>query len=235
MSYDGATRTALMNPSADLAYDTTYTVDLTSGIRDLAAQPNALAPLVWSFTTEEAPDTTPPQVTARNPAPGATSVPRAANVSATFDEPVQGVSGSSFTLRQGATSVAATVSYDGATRTALLNPAADLAYATTYTVDLTSAIHDLAPQPNALAPLGWSFTTEQAPTSTVTVTATADARTSSTSGGNYGTEPTIRLRAGSPEFRSYVRFSFGPEEQVVVEGMQRIREMVRATGKPAPS
>jgi hypothetical protein len=32
-----------------------------------------------------------------------------------------------------------------------------------------------------------------------------------------------------------VRFSFGPEEKVVVEGMQRIREMVRATGKPAPS
>jgi aspartate/methionine/tyrosine aminotransferase len=45
-----------------------------------------------------------------------------------------------------------------------------------------------------------------------------------------------KRRSGRPSrFRSYVRFSFGPEEKVVVEGMQRIREMVRATGKPAPS
>ena len=206
VTYDAPTRTARLDPTAALAHETTYTVSLTSAIRDLAVQPNALAPLSWSFTTEEAPDTTAPQVTGRSPAPGAMSVPRTTNVIATFDEPVQGISGSSFTLKQGTTSVPAQVSYDAATRTALLNPTSDLVPDTTYTVALTSAIRDLAAQPNALAPLGWSFTTEEAPTSIVTVTAEADARTNSTSGGNYGSETTIRLRGGTPEFRSYVRF-----------------------------
>jgi N-succinyldiaminopimelate aminotransferase len=39
-----------------------------------------------------------------------------------------------------------------------------------------------------------------------------------------------KRRSGRPSrFRTYVRFSFGPEEQVVEEGMERIREMVRST------
>ncbi|MBA3259454.1 MAG: pyridoxal phosphate-dependent aminotransferase [Gemmatimonadales bacterium] len=40
-----------------------------------------------------------------------------------------------------------------------------------------------------------------------------------------------KRRSGRPSrFRHYVRFSFGPEEPMVVEGMERIREMVR-TGR----
>jgi aspartate/methionine/tyrosine aminotransferase len=36
-----------------------------------------------------------------------------------------------------------------------------------------------------------------------------------------------KRRSGRPSrFRSYVRFSFGPEEEMVVEGVRRIREMV---------
>ena len=38
-----------------------------------------------------------------------------------------------------------------------------------------------------------------------------------------------KRRSGRPSrFRNYVRFSFGPEERMVVEGMERIREMVHA-------
>ncbi len=45
-----------------------------------------------------------------------------------------------------------------------------------------------------------------------------------------------KRRSGRPSrFRSYVRFSFGPEEKVVSEGVARIQEMVRATARPAPS
>ncbi len=45
-----------------------------------------------------------------------------------------------------------------------------------------------------------------------------------------------KRRSGRPSrFRNYVRFSFGPEEKVVTEGVARILELVRATGKPAPS
>ena len=69
VSYDGATRTALLNPASDLAPATLYTVELTSGIRDLAAQPNALAPLVWSFTTTEDPAAPVTASGSRSPAP----------------------------------------------------------------------------------------------------------------------------------------------------------------------
>ena len=45
-----------------------------------------------------------------------------------------------------------------------------------------------------------------------------------------------KRRSGRPSrFRNYVRFSFGPEETVVAEGVARMQEMVRASGKPAPS
>jgi DNA-binding transcriptional MocR family regulator len=37
-----------------------------------------------------------------------------------------------------------------------------------------------------------------------------------------------KRRTGRPSrFRSYVRFSFGPEENAVVEGVRRIQAMVR--------
>jgi aspartate/methionine/tyrosine aminotransferase len=38
-----------------------------------------------------------------------------------------------------------------------------------------------------------------------------------------------KRRSGRPSrFRNYVRFSFGPEERAVVEGVRRIQEMVKA-------
>jgi aspartate/methionine/tyrosine aminotransferase len=44
-----------------------------------------------------------------------------------------------------------------------------------------------------------------------------------------------KRRSGRPSrFRHYVRFSFGPEEAMVVEGVRRIQEMVKASG-PGPS
>ena len=151
-------------------------------------------------------DTTPPQVTSRSPAPGATGVSASTNVTATFNEPVQGVSGSTFTLRQGTTSVAASVGYDATSRTALLDPSSNLVAGATYTASLTSGIRDLAG--NALAALSWSFTVAGTPPSGgTTFTAAADAfvRSSST-GSNAGSDPALRVRGGDPEYRSFVRF-----------------------------
>jgi hypothetical protein len=70
-----------------------YTATLTGGpaaIRDAAD--NALATTSWSFTTAQAGNPA-PTVTARTPVTNATSVPVANNVTATFSEAVQGVSG----------------------------------------------------------------------------------------------------------------------------------------------
>jgi methionine-rich copper-binding protein CopC len=149
-------------------------------------------------------DTTPPQVTGRSPASGATGVSASTNVTTTFDEPVQGVSGSTFALRQGSTSVSASVSYDSATRTATLDPSSSLTAGATYTANLTSGIRDLAG--NALAATSWSFTVASS-TAAGSFPAVADALVRSSSpSGNYGSDSSLRLRAGDPEYRSFVRF-----------------------------
>jgi Bacterial Ig-like domain/Protein of unknown function (DUF1565) len=131
-----------------------------------------------SIGTPTAPcaDTTAPTVTSRTPADNATAVAVGDNVTATFSEAVQGVSGTTFTLRPttGATAdLAATVTYDAATRVATLNPTADLAANTRYTATLTggaSAIRDAADNP--LGTVSWSFTTG-APADTTAPTVTA--------------------------------------------------------------
>jgi hypothetical protein len=158
-------------------------------------------------TIDPPPDTTPPSVVERAPAPGATLVDRATSVTVVFDEPVQGVDGASFVLRRGATPVPALVTYDEASRTALLDPAQDLLLETTYTVALTAAITDLAPAPNALVPLSWSFTTAGSQAGPTTFVAVADALVKSSSPStNYGSDAELRVRAPTPEYRSFVRF-----------------------------
>jgi len=105
-------------------------------------------------------DTTAPTVTARAPAAGATGVAQTANVTATFSEPVQGVSGTTFRLRNtlNGLNVPATVTMSG--NTATLTPTSPLANNTQYTATLTggaTAIRDLAGNP--LATTTWSFRT----------------------------------------------------------------------------
>jgi aspartate/methionine/tyrosine aminotransferase len=53
----------------------------------------------------------------------------------------------------------------------------------------------------------------------------------------FDVNPGKRRSGRTSRFRSYVRFSFGPEEAMVAEGMERIRQMVRdaATATRGPS
>ncbi|NMR28553.1 Ig-like domain-containing protein [Arthrobacter sp. SF27] len=158
VSYNATTRVATLNPSANLAADTRYTATLTGGttaIRDTLGTP--LASTSWSFITGAA-----PTMTARTPAVNATGVRRANNITATFSEPMQGVTASTFKLKNAATgaAVTATVTRNGTTNQWVLNPGATLASNTRYTVTLTggtSAARDLAGNPAATTV--WSFTT----------------------------------------------------------------------------
>jgi hypothetical protein len=104
-------------------------------------------------------DTTSPTVSSTSPAADALDTRRGANVTATFSEPVRGVSGSTMTLRRASTGepVGAAVTYDAASRTARLDPAVFLPRGTRFTVSLTPAITDIAG--NRLAATSWSFTT----------------------------------------------------------------------------
>ena len=103
-----------------------------------------------------------PVLTSKGPASGATGVSRATTVTATFNQAVSGVSGSSFTLHNaGGASVPATVSYDGTQLRATLMPGSALAYGARYTASLTGAIINAAGL--SLAPLSWSFTVQTDP------------------------------------------------------------------------
>ncbi|TFB71019.1 heme peroxidase [Cryobacterium sp. Hz9] len=104
-----------------------------------------------------------PTVTARTPASGARSVSQTGNLTATFSEPVTGVSGTTLVLRLGTTAVPAVVSYNATTRVATLNPSATLIADRTYTATL-SGIRDVAG--NLMVASSWSFTTGPAPTIT---------------------------------------------------------------------
>jgi hypothetical protein len=93
-------------------------------------------------------------------------------VTATFSEAVQGVSATTFTLRNATTgaAVAAAVNYNGTSRIATLNPKSNLAAGTPYEATLTGgagAIRDAAG--NALDTTTWTFTTTGGSSSAPTV------------------------------------------------------------------
>lgn len=168
VSYNAATKTATLLPSAALANNATYTATLKGGatdprIKDIAG--NALAAnAVWSFSTAATADTTPPTVTGRTPAANATGISPATSVTATFSEALNAatVTATTFELRNaGNTLVPASVSYNAATLTATLTPTSALNAASTYTATVkggTGGVKDAAG--NALAPdVTWSFTT----------------------------------------------------------------------------
>lgn len=112
-----------------------------------------------------APTVTAPTVTARTPASGSTGIAAGSNVTATFSSAVQGVTGSSFLLKNAAGTVVPTaVTYNASTRTATLDPASNLTNDTKYTATLiggTSAIRDAAGTP--LTGTSWTFTTGPVP------------------------------------------------------------------------
>jgi hypothetical protein len=120
-------------------------IDLSNGVlSDITA---SQIPAVWngdSVTVQG--DTTPPTVASTSPTNGATGVAVDTVVTGTFSEAMNAstITTSSFTLRRGTTSVSGSVSYNAGTYTATFDPAADLAYDTTYTARLSTAVTDAA-------------------------------------------------------------------------------------------
>lgn len=104
-------------------------------------------------------DTTPPTVTSVSPANAATNVSLNANITASFSEAMDPstISGSTFTLKYGTTSVAGTVTYS-ANPGATFDPSAPLLPNTVYTAGITTGAKDAAG--NALeVQYTWAFTT----------------------------------------------------------------------------
>ncbi|BBO17612.1 conserved hypothetical protein [Candidatus Brocadia pituitae] len=166
VSYSGTTAT--FTPSSPLAYSTVYTATITTGVTDVAGNPMT-ANYTWNFTTEAAPDTTPPTVNATSPQNSATNVPITNTIFATFSEAMNAatITNSTFTIN----GVAGTVSYSGTTAT--FTPSSPLAYSTVYTATITTGVTDVAGNPMT-ANYTWNFTTVAASDTTPpTVNATS--------------------------------------------------------------
>ena len=100
---------------------------------------------------------TPPAVTAKSPAAGATGVGVTSHVSATFADPVQPNSVSVTVTDPGGGVAAGSLSYNATSNTATFIPSPALAAATTYTVVVSGAT-STAGVPMT-APVTWTFTT----------------------------------------------------------------------------
>jgi methionine-rich copper-binding protein CopC len=154
-----------INPVADLLPGTSYTVTITGGscapaggIRSVGTPCAALATTSWTFTTDVANPA--PTVTSTTPVANAVNVVRAANITATFSENVQGVGAATARLTRNGTVIATAVTYNPATNTVTIDPTLNLRRNSVFTVTLIggpAAIRDLTNLP--LATRTWSFTT----------------------------------------------------------------------------
>ncbi|HMA20620.1 MAG TPA: Ig-like domain-containing protein, partial [Gemmatimonadaceae bacterium] len=145
--------------TSDLLNNTSYTITVTTGVKDVAG--NALAaPSTSTFTTIA--DTISPTIIATSPVNGATGVATSAVVTVTFSEDMDPttVNGTTFTLKTtvGSIAVIGTVSYNTTTRIATFTPTAALTANTGYTATVTTGAKDLAGNPLAVN-ASFSFTT----------------------------------------------------------------------------
>lgn len=115
---------------------------------------------MFKVTVNPVPDTTPPTVAAASPAADAVGATVSGPITVTFSEPMDEstIKSASFTLD----GVTGTVSYNASAMSATFTPAAPLAYSTTYSATVSTAVKDLAGNAMALAQT-WSFTTLDPP------------------------------------------------------------------------
>ncbi|MBI5193709.1 MAG: Ig-like domain-containing protein [Nitrospirae bacterium] len=154
---------ATFTPSGNITENTTCTVTITTGVKDLAGNTMA-GNFTWSFTTVAGPDKTPPTVSSAGPANASTNVPVNSTISATFSEPMNSVSftNDTFKVFNGSNNITGTITVSGTTAT--FTPSGTLSDNTTHTVTITTGVKDSAG--NAMASdYAWSFTTTQKPPS----------------------------------------------------------------------
>src|ERR1043166_4796266 len=167
VTYAGVTAT--FTPSTNLAANTTYTATVKTGAAYLAGN-SVVSSYAWIFPRAAPADTPAPPVSFPVPANAATGVPINQNISATFSEAMDPltITTATFTLKQGSTPLAGTVTYAAVGTTATFNPADDLAPLTTFTATITTGAKDLAGN-SLISAFNWSFTTGAAPVVIVAV------------------------------------------------------------------
>ncbi|WP_310560483.1 Ig-like domain-containing protein [Flavobacterium sp.] len=150
ISYSGSTVT--FTPSAPLTGNTLYTCTITTDAKNLAGTPLANN-YVWIFTTSPV-----PFVVSTDPANGATGVVLTKVIRATFNMAMNPatLNATTFTVKQGATTVLGVLSYSGTTVS--FDPASPLLADKIYTCTITTGAQNNAGVPMA-SNYVWNFTT----------------------------------------------------------------------------
>ena len=150
-------KTATFIPSENLSSNTVYTATITTGAKNISGK-GLVENYIWSFTTGVIIDSKSPTVILTNPAKDATKVDISKLITATFSEPMDRstINLSTFTLKQGSTSIVGAVTYIDTTAT--FTPAAKLDYNKIYTGTISTGAKDMAGNAMA-ADYNFSFTT----------------------------------------------------------------------------
>ncbi len=161
VAYNGLIAT--FAPAANLLPNTVYTGTITSGAMNTDGTPMQVN-YTWTFTTG-----TPPTVSSTDPANIAANVILNKIIRANFSvamDPTT-ITATTFTLKQGATSIAGTVSYTGLRASFI--PSSPLALNTVYTATITSGVKNAAGM-SMVSDYVWTFTTINLLTPAVTLT-----------------------------------------------------------------
>jgi len=149
--------TVTFTPSSALAPNAVHTINISTAVKDTAGNSLANA-YFWSFTTAALADVTPPTILSVLPLSNATAVSTDIKPVVTFSEPINQttITTSSFTVKQGSAVVAGSLSFSGNTVT--FSPSSVLAPNAVYTINISTAVKDVAGNSLANA-YSWSFTT----------------------------------------------------------------------------
>jgi hypothetical protein len=153
VSYSDVWGDGIFEPAEKLAYNTTYTATVTTGVKNrsgIAMKEN----YVWSFTTI---GSEPPEVLSTMPANGATKVPVNALITAAFSKDMDEstLTGAFMVDNASHNPITGTVSYSN--RVATFIPTAALEYGKTYTAFVTEDAKDSGGIP-LQTEKSWSFT-----------------------------------------------------------------------------
>ncbi len=156
LTYDAANFAMVFTPAVKLKPNAIYTGTVATSVKDVAGNALQVA-YVWTFATVAS-----PTVISTDPINNATSVAISKVVSATFSAPMDPltINATTFTISNGTTAVAGTVSYTGST--ASFTPTAALSTNTIYTGTITTGAKNVTG--SALANnYVWSFNTGGSP------------------------------------------------------------------------
>ncbi len=158
---DGSVSSVIIGHN-DFSYSADYTIEVT-GVADMSG--NTMKYVDWkTFRTTDR-----PFIGSVSPAGGAIDVLRAATITATFSKDMDPATlQTGFTVRDSSgNSVAGSVTYDSASRTATFRPTSLLGYRASYSAHVAGARD---PAGNGMPTYSWGFTTVHEPVSVVSVT-----------------------------------------------------------------